>query len=481
MPDCAAPPEPAWSDLGPLIDQELNALADNYRVPVVLCDLEGKSQREAAKQLGWPEETLMTRLARARQMLAKRLSRQGVALSAGALAMLLTKNGAAASVPATLTASTTKAAALVAGGQAATALLTAKVTALTEGVLQAMFIAKIKSAALILFMALILGAGISSFLPGIPASQALAAEKQPDTPIRVVNPETERPTALVEQERGGKTAPDPNAANFQGKIVAVAKDGKSFTLESTTSPTQRGEEAVKKQVTIKIDDKTELKFFGVGPDGAKLAVGLSVQIWITADAKDVAAKIQIGSIKEDRLGLAFSGKLAAVSKDGRTLTFESGRRGDDANTTEIKLTARTMLAYADIAKNANKPTVGYDADVWLERGSKTDAAAISFRGAESPGRESGQDRAGQRVNGKVVGIGKDGKSFTIEVPPTERGQAAEKLTITISANTRVIFNNVGPSGAHLTEGHSATITLADGSKDTAFLVTFAPPQQNVRR
>src|ERR1051325_680229 len=84
IPECAAPAEPGWNDLKPLIDQELNALADRYRVPVVLCDLEGMSQREAAKQLGWPESTLMTRLARARQMLAKRLLRRGLVLFAAA-------------------------------------------------------------------------------------------------------------------------------------------------------------------------------------------------------------------------------------------------------------------------------------------------------------------------------------------------------------------------------------------------------------
>ena len=38
------------------------------------------------------------------------------------------------------------------------------------------------------------------------------------------------------------------------------------------------------------------------------------------------------------------------------------------------------------------------------------------------------------------------------------------MTITIAANTRVIFNNVGPNGARLTEGHDARITLAEGAK-----------------
>src|SRR5207247_2262668 len=99
MPDCAAHAASPWSDVQPLLDQELNALDDKYRVPVVLCDLEGLSQREAAKQLGWPEGTLMTRLARARQTLAKRLRNRGVVLSAGALAAILAQDTASAAMP----------------------------------------------------------------------------------------------------------------------------------------------------------------------------------------------------------------------------------------------------------------------------------------------------------------------------------------------------------------------------------------------
>src|SRR5262249_42450463 len=91
-------PEPAmteperWPDLRPLLDQELTRLPDLYRVPVVLCDLEGLTYREAARQLGCPEGTLAARLARARALLAKRLTRHGLVLSGGALAVALSMN-----------------------------------------------------------------------------------------------------------------------------------------------------------------------------------------------------------------------------------------------------------------------------------------------------------------------------------------------------------------------------------------------------
>src|SRR4029077_17689507 len=74
----ATAPSDSWGDLRPLIDEELSRLPDKYRLPVVLCDLEGKSIKQATQQLGWPQGTLAGRLVRARRMLAKRLTQRGV-------------------------------------------------------------------------------------------------------------------------------------------------------------------------------------------------------------------------------------------------------------------------------------------------------------------------------------------------------------------------------------------------------------------
>jgi len=107
-----------YDDLLPLLDQELARLPDKYRVPVLLCDLEGKSRKEAARQLGLPEGTVASRLSRARTMLAKRLTRHGAALSADMLGTALAQEAGAAGAPPPLVAATIKAAQLVAAGHA---------------------------------------------------------------------------------------------------------------------------------------------------------------------------------------------------------------------------------------------------------------------------------------------------------------------------------------------------------------------------
>src|SRR5262245_9639058 len=65
------------AELRDLLDWELSRLPDKYRAPVVLCELEGRSIKEAAQTLDCPAGTVASRLARGRDLLAKRLRRQG--------------------------------------------------------------------------------------------------------------------------------------------------------------------------------------------------------------------------------------------------------------------------------------------------------------------------------------------------------------------------------------------------------------------
>jgi hypothetical protein len=119
-----------------------------------LCDLEGKTRKDVARQLGLPEGTVAGRLTRGRALLAKRLVRRGLAVPSGMLAVALSQETASASVPASALVSTIKAVTSVAAGQAVSGLISAHVAALAEGVMKAMFLNKLKKTTIALLIAL---------------------------------------------------------------------------------------------------------------------------------------------------------------------------------------------------------------------------------------------------------------------------------------------------------------------------------------
>jgi hypothetical protein len=64
-------------------ETELQRLPESYRLPIVLCCVEGLSLEEAAGRLGWTAGSVKGRLERGRARLHARLLRRGLTLGLG--------------------------------------------------------------------------------------------------------------------------------------------------------------------------------------------------------------------------------------------------------------------------------------------------------------------------------------------------------------------------------------------------------------
>ncbi len=242
-------PDDEQAELAARLDDAIRRLPEKYRVPLVLCELQGKGRRQAARQLHLPEGTLSSRLARARQMLARRLTGRCLVAPAGALTAALSHQAAA---PAALILSTVQAALGPAD------MIAAPVAALTQGVLQTMFLARLKIVTFVLFSFTITGLGAGLLgrhalaeKPAVAAKATTAGtadkpkpEVGPTIPATVqsVDAGKQTLTALVQIEKGKKERAERTFGLARNvKIVLVhglvkeTKDGAPADLAEGTS------------------------------------------------------------------------------------------------------------------------------------------------------------------------------------------------------------------------------------------------------
>ncbi len=199
-------PAPLEPDVVPMLCQEIDRLPEKYRAPVVLCHLEEFTHEAAAEVLRCPVGTVHGRLARARAILRRRLTKRGMALSAGMIAATLAGSGShalAGAVPSSLRDATLRAAInLAAGHGIAAAGRSATVDALLAAALRTMTLRAFKSAAVVAVT--FIGTVGASVLVGKSLAGMLAATD-----------ETARRAAV------GKRLPRNDSEAIQGKWIVV--------------------------------------------------------------------------------------------------------------------------------------------------------------------------------------------------------------------------------------------------------------------
>lgn len=249
----------AWQEVRPILDEELGRLPAKYRVPLVLCYFQGKSNREVARELGWPIGSMSRRLDRARQVLHDRLVRRGVALPAGGCAALAAEAATAAPPPDLIAATAHAGSAFASAGgtQGPTAALL-----LANGMLHALLLRRILMTVLVTALTAALGwigwqavAGRAA-LPDLPApppaSAALALAPLP--------PDRPRLPGLV---RLRPPAPPQS--------LAFAADGETLLAMNVDQGVRRWNVFTgKEQAPLALGDEEQV--LAVSPDGMRVAV-----------------------------------------------------------------------------------------------------------------------------------------------------------------------------------------------------------------
>lgn len=294
-----------------LLHQELAALPEQLRLPLVLCYLQGQTRDEAALRLGWSLGTLKRRLERGRKLLHVRLSRRGLSLSAFLATTLLTS----AEVSAALAANMLRLAA-TGGASASVAALLAK------GVLSA----KLKAlGALVLVLAAIAGTGgwVYRGQAGDPATplQALPANRLRVAPLNmdILHPRLERfgdplPAGAVAR-LGTMRLRHGDAIQF----VSFAPDGK--TIISTGDDGTRVWDAATGRQLRRFGQRVFRPSVALSADGRRLAltardsrVGGPIELW----------DVQTGKLLH-QLGMDRNFTLVCFAPDGKRIAAFAGR------------------------------------------------------------------------------------------------------------------------------------------------------------
>jgi RNA polymerase sigma factor (sigma-70 family) len=314
-----------------VLDEELCRLPPKYREPLLLCYVAGKTAAEAARQLGSPEGTFRSRLARGRDLMRARLARRGLALPAAALAALAGGGAATAAVPESLLACTARAALAFAAGAPPVAAPGA--LALAHTTLQSMVMSKIHLG-FVLALAVALVAGAATL-----ARQA--AEPKAPPAAEKADPKAGAAPEKARTDRHGDSLPPGALARLgttrfrhEGAVIFTAflPDGKHLLSAATDGTAKLWELASGKQVRLFGEPSAGYgppRPYGfqvaLTPDGKWLATGdgTDVRLWAVGSGREVT-RVKMPTEIATGVALSADGKtLATIARDGEITLWDA--------------------------------------------------------------------------------------------------------------------------------------------------------------
>jgi RNA polymerase sigma factor (sigma-70 family) len=288
--------EASWHEAQRVLDDELQRLPENYRLPLVLCYLEGLTRDEAATRLDLTANQLRGRLERGRERLRARLIRRGVTLAAAGSATLLADTILAATVPPLLAVATVRAAVQLATGfTLATCGVSVSVVSLTEGGLKMLAAKKMAMVVALVLMVGFLGVGVG-----------LVAQR--DEPVQT-KPVDDPPAPVAAQEPAKVNEP---------KKAGVDRFGDALP-----------EHAVARLGTVRFRHDGAITFAAFLPDGKTvLSAGEdgTIRIWEYPSGRELRRIVEPPAQTDSKVGL-FRQRAAipSLSKDGKTLATSFDR------------------------------------------------------------------------------------------------------------------------------------------------------------
>jgi RNA polymerase sigma factor (sigma-70 family) len=320
--------EAAWRELQVVLDEGLNRLPEKYRTPFVLCCLEGRTKAEAARELGWKEGTVASRLAQARQRLQRLLARKGVTLSAALIAVGVAGRVSAA-IPRVLLESSTRLAIPFARRASSALLTTSEAARLADSMLQSMSAPCWKAATVLLLVVglAVGGAGLSHQAE----AAKLATEKESSSAAKVsAGSAAEQPKPRT--DRYGDPLPSGALARlgtirfrqgFFTRAALFSPDGKTIACAGAGRGLCLWDAATGKELR-QIGRAAHAASISFSPDGKVLACAF--------DANGGTALYEVATgrnILDLPQGIGARPNTLIYSPDGKTIAGSVGAGGSD--------------------------------------------------------------------------------------------------------------------------------------------------------